>query len=252
MLVFLSYIFNLIQTISACILLDEYFQKNYPELREKYKNDVINHSYNAIYFYSKIEIIFNKHKPYIHKIIENYPILKNIVAYNNIDCDVEFIMDGKVVYKTTKAKMLKLNNNSEYNGDFDFIIYSENTQINDNQNSIMNRKIIKNIDIKEESFFCEKSEIKFVLCEFSIGDKKFKVDFKNARTNYYVVNNVFDVKFLKYFLQKYYYENIKDIDLNLVHEFKINIIDHNIDTVISNKDNIVKLFKDKYELIKIE
>jgi len=153
MLVFLSYIFNLIQTISACILLDEYFQKNYPELREKYKNDVINHSYNAIYFYSKIEIIFNKHKPYIHKIIENYPILKNIVAYNNIDCDVEFIMDGKVVYKTTKAKMLKLNNNSEYNGDFDFIIYSENTQINDNQNSIMNRKIIKNIEIERGKFF---------------------------------------------------------------------------------------------------
>jgi hypothetical protein len=252
----LTYLFNLFQTISVCILLDEYLQNNYPELREKYKNEIVNQSYNAIYFYSKAQIILNKYKPYIHKIMEDYPILKKIITQNdknNIIYDVEFVMDGEVVYKTTKAKMMELNNNdTTYKGEIDFIIYSEHSSSNESQNSIVNRKIIKNIDVKEEDLVCEKSDIKFVLCEFSVGDKKFKVDFKNATSNYYVVDNLFDVKFLKYFLQKYYSEHVKDIDLKLVHDFKINIMDHNIDSVVSNKENVVKLSKENYELVKIE
>lgn len=258
MLNIISYILNLVQTMSVCILLDEYLQNNYPEMREKYKNVIVNQSYNAIYFYSKMQIIFNKYKPYINKIIKDYPVLTKIFSSTHANYniyDIEFVMDGEIVHKTTRSKMIELNNNElEYKGEFDFIIYSEQgrTNINDNENSIVNRKIIKKSDINERDLNCEKSEVKFVLCEFSIGDKKFKVDFKNASNNYYVVDNVFDTNFLKYFLKKYYSEHVKDIDLNLVHDFKINIMDHNIDSVVSNKENIVRLSKESYELIKVE
>ena len=262
----ISYIFNLIQTISASILLDEYFQTNYPELREKYKNAVINQSYNAIYAYSKIQIICNKYKPYINKIIKKIDFLTKIIRgddVNNIHYDIEFVMNGEIVYKTTKEKMIEFNNdpnsNPKYRGEFDFVIYSEYCPSNNNQNSIsiVNKKIIKNSDmknsdIKDGIIVCEKSGVKFVLCEFSIGGKKFNVDFKNATSNYYVVDNVFDIKFLKYFLQKYYSEHVKDLDLDLTSDFKINIMDHNIDSVVSNKENIVKLSKEHYELVKME
>lgn len=258
MLSILSYLFNFIQTLTIGVLLDEYLQTNYPEVREKCKNVVINQSYNAIYLYSKLEIMMNKCKPYVNKILNEYPVLKKIINYNaqNIEYNVEFVLDGKVVYKTTKENLMDSSYNMNYNGAFDFIIYSEDNRNNNDtnndgsNNNMIHRKIIKTQSFQESDFVCEKSQIKFILCEFLIGDKKFKVDFTNSNNNYYVVNNIIDIHFLKYFLQKYYSEHVKDIDFNLAHDFKINIIDHNINAVILDKQNNIKVAKENYELLK--
>jgi hypothetical protein len=109
---------------------------------------------------------------------------------------------------------------------------------------------LKSLPKEEKDFQCDKSDVKFVWCEFSVGDKKFKVDFKNSTSNYYVVDNVLDVKFLKYFLQKYYSEHIQDIDFNLTHDFKINILDHNIESIVLDKQSNIKFSKENYELVK--
>jgi hypothetical protein len=252
MLTLIDYIFNFIKTFAVGILFDEYLQTNYPEIREKYKNAFINQSYNAVYLYSKLQITLNKYKPYMNKLINDYPLLKKLAGYDvkSTSYNIEFIVDGNVVYKTTKEKIFDNSYNQEYNGEFDFIIYSEYNTINDNENNILHRKILKSLPKEEKDFQCDKSDVKFVWCEFSVGDKKFKVDFKNSTSNYYVVDNVLDVKFLKYFLQKYYSEHIQDIDFNLTHDFKINILDHNIESIVLDKQSNIKFSKENYELVK--
>lgn len=250
----LSSIFYLIQTISACVLLEEYLLRNYPEFHEKFKKLFINQSYNAIYFYSKLEIIYNKYKPYIRRYIKKFiehPVTSKIIGQEKkIIHDIEFVIDGSIVYKTTKENMIEFYNDiTKQPETYDFIIYSDYSTIENDDNKCINKKIMNKRPIKDSDFEYNNSDVKFVLCEFSLGSKNFKVDFKNSSSNYYVVDNIFDVKFLKYFLQKYYSEDIKDMHINCINDFKINIIDQNIKNIISDKENIIKLSKDNYELL---
>ena len=252
---------TILQSFTMGILLSDYLKIHHPEIYEevvlyiefiynKSKETAITSSYNAIYLYSKCQIMFNKYNPHLQKWLE--PIIQKIVTHNNTKIDdIEFILDGNVVYRTTKDKMIEFYEDvANQPIQYDFIIYSDHSNVSNTNNNQITRKILKTRPSKESDFEYEKSDIKFMLCEFCVGDKKIKVDFKNDHSNYYVVNNKFDTKFLKYFLQKYYADYIENMNLNEIHDFKINIIDHNVDNIISDKDNIVKLSKNSYELVK--
>ena len=196
-----------------------------------FKLFIIKMSYIFINLFSKFQIYFFK----INKLIEQYPLLinlKNSILSNfkTIVNDVELIKDG-IPYK-------------EIITNYDFGIYSDN----DNGNSeLINKIIVSNTSNIKNKY--EHSNIKFMLLELNVGDKSFKIDLKNNNYNFYIVGNIFNLKFFEYYVKSIMNENFvfKDDD-----KITLNILDqdvNNIDIEIKQKNQSILLEKSNYKII---
>lgn len=219
------------------IILNNYIKNNYTE---QYNNFLYDLSYKLIYIYSKCQIYINK---FLFKIPYFFTNSKENISH------FEFILDGKVIHKADFKTIINCDK-SLLPDKYDFIIYSDHEKSNINNESCINKKILKNIPCKKEDLNYEDSKIKFISCEIEINNKKYTLSFKNDKSNYYVKNNIFDINFLKYFLLKYYSQMLNKDDIENIHNFKIHIIDHNVNFDFSDSKNLIKLDVDNY--IKIE
>jgi len=237
------FIVTILKTTIVSCLINYYLKKNYPE---KYNDFLIALSYNTIYMGSVIQIKIKKTIAYIYK---KFPRLKEIFDnYNKIDDkqdNIEYILNGKVIYLTTKEKIVShiINIIKE-----DLIIYSDY----DNQNSeniYINKKIIITDKIcRDEDFIYEVSDIKFMLCELVVGEKLFKIDLKNDNHNYYLVDNIINKKFIIYYLVEFYNEAF----YTSTDKFILKIIDHNVNICeidITDSSNYIQIKKDNYIII---
>lgn len=209
------------------------FKTVYPENFERFKINIV---YNLIYYYSKIQITVKNIKNYLTENVNN--ILYYIYANDNNDYLIEVVFEGNIIDKISKNNIDNL-----LNINFDFILYSE---IIDN---LIHKRIIysENLDINNEKLFvCEPSEIKFVLSEISLGNKTISVDFKINNNNYYVCDNIFTNKFIIYFLNEYYSEHITDVSPNEIMNYKIEILDHNVNKETFDFKNDIKINKTSY------
>ena len=77
------------------------------------------------------------------------------------------------------------------------------------------------------------------------------IDFKNENRNYYINNNIFNSNFLKYFIFKYYNEDIQDINWDNFNDFKLKIIDHQISSIEIDNLSSIKIGFNGYEKIYI-
>ena len=115
-------------------LLNNYLKHEYPE---QYNGYLMMASFNAVYVFSVLQIQAKKIQEYLYK---THPRLKNYLdeysmsKNENID-NVEFILDGKVIYLTDKEKIV--NHIIDIIKE-DFIIYSDY----DSKNVCTNKKII--------------------------------------------------------------------------------------------------------------
>ena len=236
-----SFFASFIKTAFWGLLINEYLQHKYPE---KYNQLLVVASYNLIYLYSRGQLFFIKVNNNMRKLIEEhstkYPelshhlnkILKNekIEQKNTI----EYILNGKQIFIDNIDSTNVINAPSEY----DFIIITENE--NNRENQYKNKRIIKKIQDWDNKF--EESKIRFILAEATLQkeqeqtDKKeqkeeetdaIKVEFKTDEYNFFIVNNVFDEKFMIYFLTTYYAEEFKHADFKL-HDISISILDENV------------------------
>jgi len=208
---------------------------------------VCNISYNIIYYFSVGQIKIRKLKRQIVTLLNTYSSQTAKPCYND---DIEFILDGKVIHRSSKEMLAEIYDETmKYPEHYDFIIYTERDP--DNDETSANKKIIRDHTKINCDLVCEKSNMKFLLCEFEIGEKKIKIDFKNEFSNYYINGNTFDIKFFIYFLQKYYSEHLDDADLEKIHNFRINVLDHNVSNELITKDDLVKINNSDYEKMKI-
>ena len=89
----------------------------------------------------------------------------------------------------------------------------------------------------ESSYSPEVSDISFISTELHIADKSFEFELATTEYNYYVVGNVLDDAFFKYFIQKHYaneYEETFDDETFALMDKKqyiVHIIDHNVEVV---------------------
>jgi len=250
----LSFIFLFFKITFFAFLFNDYLKEKYPE---KYNEFLINISFKLIFLYSKSQIIVNRNSRYIansiSQIMIRNPKISNLfeicINYHNRFINkmdnkhnIEFISNGKVSFSISNEKITneKLKTNIVFVDSYDFIVFSDFSQ----DNLCINKKIQKSIENK--NFDYELSNISFILSEIIIGDKTIKVDFKTTQYNYYIVNNIFNDKFILYFLNKYYLFEIKDIPNETIQYFKLRIIDNNVDTYEYNKDSNIKIQKDGY------
>lgn len=230
-------------TIVFIHLLNNYLMKEYPQ---EYRGYAMAGYLKIMYIFSKAQIkykqicnfIYNTN-PRLISYLNEYRKLKN----QNID-NVEFILDGKVIYLTDKEKIVNhiINIAKE-----DFIIYSDYDSSN-SENVCTNKKIITiDSNCSDNDFIYEVSDIKFMLCELYIGDKVYKINLKCDfdKYNYYLVDNIINKKFMIYYLIEFYNEDFsKSID-----KFILKLIDHNVNKFeidITDTSNYIQIKKDGY------
>ena len=223
-------------------LLNSYLKHEYPE---HYNGYLMMASFNAVYVFSVIQIQAKKFREYLYK---THPRLQSYLdeysrsKIENID-NIEFILDGKVIYLTDKEKIV--NHIIDIIKE-DFIIYSDY----DSKNVYTNKKIITDSTISncsDNDFIYQVSDIKFLLCELYIGDKVYKITLKSdiENYNYYLVDNIINKKFMIYYLLEFYNEDFsKSQD-----KFILKLIDHNVNSCeidITDTSNYIQIKKDDY------
>lgn len=233
-------LFNFFKTGVICILLNDYMKRNYPD---KYNEFLISASFEIIHFYSKGQIFLNKLFLQLNALIESNPQIKKIfndIYKKNIQQNQIYKINDDVIH-------IKC-----YTNDSETYFEEDNKSIylfSDNEKAIEN-KCINRVILRSQPFSTkyEVSNIKFILVEVTINDKTYKIDLKTDTYNYYIVDNILDLKFFKYFLNNYNICNLYVEDRVKLDKLKIKIIDHNINTrefEISD-DKFIIIKKDDY------
>jgi hypothetical protein len=217
----LTNFFIVTDTLLCGYFMNEYFRINHPEKHEQF---VITLSTNCIYYFSKMQILLNKYKPAANSASS----LKEEI--------VELVSDGVVYYKTTKKDVINYDHTNEYELALYSIITEDGT----------NKRVYDFINIPKtvEEFSCEKADFKFILSELVVGDTKVKLNFED----FYVVGNVFNPMFIRYFLNTYYKNSL----VNPNDDYTICILDHNVNSIELNKNMGIKINKDNYEVINFD
>lgn len=215
---------SLFNSLMVCILFVDMVERRFPDY---FKDLILKVSYNCIYYFSKLQIILIKvKKVFINLINSNETLLKLINDINKL----------KFYFHNEELK----ENNVDYCHGYNFYIYN---YVN---NNFVNRGIYFNDNIIPSN---EVSEIKFILIEFNIGDKSYKIDLKTDVFNYYLVGNKFTKDFFIYYVKKHINVN-ETMDDN--QKCSVKIIDHNVNTIeiqFTEKNENIILEKNDYKIL---
>jgi hypothetical protein len=213
-------------------LTDNYFKINYPEQHNKF---IIESLYSLIYYFSFVQIKITKLWCYLNNkyitFIKLNPRLSEIVD------KLEKKQQNTIEYISNNSNLVSL----EKPHHFDFIIYNDFTNTTNTNNKLILHELLFNNEI-----VYEQTKYNFILCEITIGDKIVKIDFKNENYNFMIVNNKIDALFINYFMKKYYrYEDISDV---LWFDYKIKILDQNVNEVVLDTTKEIVLGLENYEV----
>jgi hypothetical protein len=178
-----------------------------------YKQVVVGIAYNVIRLYSKAELFYRNN-------------IKSLTLINK-DEFVSFISNNTIVVVLEKDEILNLEECPEY----DFIMYEDSK----NNRSFM-------YDLYEEGVVCEKTDYTFVLFEVIIDEETYKIELKSETYNYYVVGNVFNKTIISYLLKTYF-------DLDDVTEYKVRLLDHNVESIEFDEQKSLELNREAYKII---
>jgi hypothetical protein len=242
-------VFEFGKTLALGILLNDYFRRNYPS---KYREIGIEIVFNIIYFYSYCEMHIKNGVQYIeNKNQESVKFIRELFRSKKKVLDIEFVKDNKILLKNSKEKYLS-SEEVEIIPDYDFVLYSD---ISENMHNIkILQKNCKLSLLNAETYDYELSTIKFILLEFIIGEKCYKIDLATNKYNFYVKDNILDKNFFLYYLRYIHTEQVIFEDDNIeLDEIIIKIIDDNVNikkiSLIEDVTKSIKLHKYGYEII---
>ena len=222
---------NFFRTVLLTLLLCDYLERTYPK---KCEEIFVTVSYNLIYVYSKAQIFYMNIVKTVNKKIEETP--KLLKLKNDLDLLLK--------QKNGQVTMIECIKNGVLCNDFtetdcDFTLYSRL----DDSTSCLNKKIVYDLDDSIDIY--EVSTIKFLLVEFRLGEKPYKIDLKTDTYNFYIVGNKFTKQFFQYYLTEILKMN------EIADDFSVHIIDHNvneIELIFSDENDHILLEKTDYKL----
>lgn len=224
---YISNFYNFFIGFSLGILLNDFFNRKYPNefkfFCELLVETFMNISYNCIYYYSKCQLFFMNIKNKFNLFIEANPTLLKIRNHiNNLN-----------IYSSKFEKKI------DYYGDYGFYIY------NHIDNNIVNKLLFYN---NGNDPINEKSDIKFMLIEFKNGENIYRIDLKTDKFNYYLVGNNFTKNFFIFYIKTHL--NKKD-ELNDDNNYTLKFIDHDVNKIeieFTDKNESILLEKNGYKL----
>jgi len=244
-------LFEIGKTLSICILLDDYFTRIYST---KYKEITIEIIFKIIYVYSFCEM---KIKNVIKNFEEKHPhiikFIKQIFKHDLNKIDIEFVKDNQIVDIFSKQKYLNLKEEEVVViPDYDFVLYSDTSVTPSNIKIIHKNSTSKFLINVQETYNYVPSTIRFILIEFVVGEKTYKIDLSTNKYNFYVKDNIFDRNFFLYYLRNIETEVVVFEDFEL-DEFTIKIIDNNVNInkihLTKHDNQCIKLDESSYEII---
>jgi hypothetical protein len=236
----ISLLINIIKTGVLGLLLNDYLKRNCPD---KYNEILFSTSYKLIHFYSKGQILYNKFFMQIKTVIDANPQLKKIV--NDIyKKDVQRNQISQIKNDSIHIKYYADNTETYFEPDTNSIYL-----FSDNENAIEN-KCVNRIILHSQPFSTkyEVSKVQFMLVEVKINDTAYKINLKTNEFNYYIVDNILDLKFFKYYLYNYQICNLTTEEKEKIDKIMIKIIDHNVNMreLEISDDKFIIIKKDDY------
>jgi hypothetical protein len=173
--------------------------------------------YNLIYIYSSIQIQLQKIKCKTQReYIENcyFECIDYKNSQHKVNCieDVCDLQQGVIM--SQKYKMIVYNNN------YNKICYYPPT------------KYDLNYDV---------SKVSFISFKVIIDSNEYTIKLSTPEYNFYIVNNVINFEFIKYYLNIYLHVQLLDDS-----DYKIEIVDDCVNFITLNKTNEIIFQKDKY------
>jgi len=236
----ISLLINIIKTGLLGVLLNDYLKRNYPD---KYNEKLISTSYELIHIYSKGQIVFNKFITQFKTIIDSNPQLKKIVN----DIYKKEIKQNEIYQIKNDAIHIKCytDNTETYFEPDENSIYLFSDNEGASENKCVNRVILH---FQPFSSKYEVSKVQFMLVEVKINDTAYKINLKTDKFNYYIVDNILDLKFFKYYLYNYQICQLTTEEKEKIDKIIVKIIDHNVNMrefEISD-DKFIIIKKDDY------
>lgn len=235
--------------------------------KENVETQIMSLSYNLIYCYSSTQIYLNKItrfvSPYVSKIVkiiketckeetckEEIQRIKHInhiecIYKGNYICTPHFIHSSNYVFDRPFLCDHDFGGLLEKYGEklddvvFDLIIVSD-----DNVNSLKNKILYTNTKMILAFDEYTISNIKFFAVELTYRDEIFLIELNSKKDNYYIVNNVLNKAFFKYYLTI-----VLEIDIDYNNfDYTVTIIDHNVNLIKLTPNDYLIIKKDDYEI----
>jgi hypothetical protein len=176
-------------------------------------------------------------------IIDPYvEILKEYLINNNKSIYIiEMFDDGVKTNSIITDNYTVLDKKLFLEQDFDLIVISDCTKP-----VPINKLCINNIPNNIADY--EISNVRFISFKLIYGsDNVVDIELNNNNHNFYVVNNIFDKSFFKYYIQ-----NISKIKVPDVFDYNIEFIDNNINMHILDDTYSITVYKDDYGITKLD
>lgn len=209
--------------------------------------------YNVLYFYSLVHINVNKiirlFSPYISVV---YIALINVLTENKLldkpqrVITISIYKDGQIVNNINVNKNdkhiydLQTNTIGEpiNNYNYDFVIVTDNPKQTEYVNKIHYTQIPNLFDDYKHS------NIKFLSVELTYNNTTHTINLKNEKENYYIVDNVFNANFFKYYLI-----NVLNVEIDANQfDYKVSVIDHNVNMVELTSNDYLIMNENDYNI----
>ena len=199
-----------------------------------FTNLMINLTFVAIYYCSKVQMKmmniskqlkkYIKKKPKLNKLLGTY--LTRTSGYKLIkdDMEVSFIKNNDIII---------------IDDPYDFMIYV-NYEDDTNKNVIC-------LDISEQAE-CLKADFKFILMEVIIKDMNFAITLVSDDYNYMMASNRLSKSFIKYFLKAHYSRFVINLDENELNNYTIKVLDHNMESLEFTSNDVLIINKSSYSV----
>ena len=235
---------------NACLI----YQVDYEQIENIFENQINNLNisimclgYNLVYCYSLAQIKYNKIKNVVST-------LTNTMINTLINSSKITILKKENIYTITtydsgsKVNELILNLNDsldivswklENKDNFDLIIVSDKKDGSEQINYIHYTEFPQILDDYKHS------TIKFFSVELEYKDTIHSIELTNENYNHYIVNNVLNKHFFKYYLI-----NVLNIEIDKnTFDYKLSVIDHNVNIVELTQNDSLIIKENNYELI---
>ena len=174
-----------------------------------------------------------------------YMLLIN-VSYYVIYCYTKVEMYAKPKYKFLTDAYYKNIPRAAIECEYvnDFVVYSD---VLNNSSPVI--KIIKQIRIPlGEKLKYELSNEKFIMVELTVKDVTISVKFSTDEYNYFVVGNIFNNQFIKYFLNKHYGDFLRkhNITPDEMNQYRLKIMDSSVMSQEFNEKQNIVIMKNVY------
>lgn len=203
---------------------------------------VIKLGYNLLHGFSVCQIQFNK-------IINMFDTLR-MKCYNylednglivKIKSQIIKIIDKngniKIMLITTDKTPIELYSNMLDKDSCECLLLCDKNYDTECVNYIWNEKMPTTKDYKV-------SNIKFMMVELEHNGKKYAINLKDNRNNYYIVNNSLNQHFFKYYIKNVMYSDFNQDNF----DYKVTIIDHNVNVIILLPHQQLIILEDDYKI----